>query len=262
MSDAGLTLRQTAYGVTGFRRNARAVVFTVLMPIILLVLFASVFTGHTQTTKAAGLPLSIDAYFTAGITAYAITLAGFSSLMVAVVTARERGLLKRYRGTPMPSWVFLTAQILQSLVVVVLMSAVLLAIGLAAYDVHLSSRGALAFALYVVIGAATMCALGLAMSRVATTVDAASAIGPFTVVILGFVSGVFIPAEQLPSWLVDVGRVFPLSHLAVGLQRAFSPALSGSGIDAGNLAVLALWGLAGIVIALRSFQWEPLGASS
>lgn len=262
MSNAALTLRQTAYGITGFRRNARAVVFTILMPVVLLVLFASVFGGDTKTTKAVGLPLSIDAYFTAGITAYAIMLIGFSSLMISVVTSRERGLLKRYRGTPMPSWVYLTAQILQTLVVVVLMSALLLAIGLVAYDVHLSSHGVLPFIVYVVVGAATACALGLAMTRVATTTDVASAIGPFSVVILGFVSGVFIPVEQLPNWLVDLGRVFPLAHLADGLQRAFSPAVSGSGIDAGNLAVLALWGLGALTVAVRTFRWEPLGTAT
>jgi hypothetical protein len=46
------------------------------------------------------------------------------------------------------------------------------------------------------------------------------------------------------------------------LQRAFSPSVSGTGIDGTNLAVLALWGLAGLVVAVRGFQWEPLAAGS
>jgi ABC-2 type transport system permease protein len=262
VSRAALLVRQTQYALVGFRRNPRAVVLTVAMPLVLLVLFASVFTGTTQTTRVDGLPISIDAYFTAGIAAYSIMLIGFGSLLISIVTAREGGLLKRYRGTPMPSWVFLAAQIMQTMVTIALMVVLLLAIGVVAYDVEIDASGALALAVYVVVGAATMCALGLAISRVATSVDAASAIGPFVTVILAFISGVFVPVKELPDWLVDLGRVFPLAHLAEGLQRALSPAASGTRIDGSNLAVLTLWGVAGMVVAIRRFRWEPLAAGS
>jgi ABC-2 type transport system permease protein len=260
VSRGTLLLRQTAFLLAGFRRDPRAMMFSVAMPVVLLVLFGSVIGGDTQTTKVGGFPIPIDAYFTAGIAAYSIMLIGFSSLMISIVTTRERGLLKRYRGTPMPAWVFLTAQIFQTMVTIALLVGLLLAIGVVVYGVELDAAGAFAFAVYTVVGAATMCALGLALSRVATTVDVASALGPFGTVILGFVSGVFIPVKELPAWLVDLGRVFPLAHLAEGLQRALSPAASGTGIDATNLAVLALWGVGALVVAIRSFRWEPLAA--
>ena len=139
MSRGALLLRQAAYGLAGFRRDPRAMVFSVVMPVVLLVLFGSVIGGDTQTTKIGALTIPIDSYFTAGITAYSIMLVGFSSLMISVVTARESGLLKRYRGTPMPSWVFLAAQILQTMVTIVLLVAVLLAIGIAAFGVTLDA---------------------------------------------------------------------------------------------------------------------------
>ena len=262
MSRGALLLRQTAFLLAGFRRDPRAMMFSVAMPVVLLVLFGSVIGGDTQTTKVGGFPIAIDAYFTAGIAAYSIMLIGFSSLMISIVTTRERGLLKRYRGTPMPAWVFLTAQIFQTMVTIALLVGLLLAIGVVVYGVELDAAGAFAFAVYTVVGAATMCALGLALSRVATTVDVASALGPFGTVILGFASGVFIPVKELPAWLVDLGRVFPLAHLAEGLQRALSPAASGTGIDATNLAVLALWGVGALAVAIRKFRWEPLAAGS
>lgn len=262
MSRGALLLRQTGYLLVGFRRNPRALVFAVAMPVVMLVLFASVFGGETSTSTVAGSTVPIDAYFTAGIAAYSIMLLGFSSLMISIVTGREGGLLKRYRGTPMPSWVFLSAEILQTMVTIVLMVALLFAIGVVAYGVEIESSGVFALVVYVVVGSATMCALGLAVSRFATTTDAASAIGPFGTVILGFVSGVFIPVQELPEWLVDIGRVFPLAHLAEGLQRALAPNVSGTGIDGTNLAVLAVWGVAGLVVAARGFRWEPLGAGS
>lgn len=83
---------------------------------------------------------------------------------------------------------------------------------------------------------------------------------PFSVVLLAFVSGVWISVDQLPAWLEAVGKIFPLYHLALGLQTTLSPEASGSGIDADNLAVLAIWGLAGTRIAIKRFRWDPQAA--
>jgi ABC-2 type transport system permease protein len=77
------------------------------------------------------------------------------------------------------------------------------------------------------------------------------------VVILSFISGVFIPIDQLPDWLADVGRVFPLAHLATGLQTALSPSANSTGLSAENLGVLAAWGVGGLILAARTFRWEP-----
>ena len=136
MSDLALTMRQTAFNLRGGMRNARAVVFTIVMPVVLLVLFNSVFSGSDGTTKFNGATIDFAAYFTPGIIAYSIMLTGFNGLLIALTTNRERGLLKRYRGTPMPPWVFLSAQILQTVVTMFVMAAVIVAIGWAFYDVH------------------------------------------------------------------------------------------------------------------------------
>ena len=117
-----------------------------------------------------------------------------------------------------------------------------------------------AFVFYVVLGTATMCALGIALTPFTPNADAASTIAPFTVVILSFFSGVWIPVDQLPHWLETVGKVFPLYHLALGLQTTLSPAASGSGLELENVAVLLAWALAGAYIAARRFRWEPLSA--
>ena len=68
--------------------------------------------------------------------------------------------------------------------------------------------------LYVVLGTATLCSLGIALTAFTPTADAASTIAPFSVVMLAFFSGVWIPVDQLPNWLETVGKVFPLYHLA------------------------------------------------
>ncbi|MGZ4693262.1 MAG: ABC transporter permease, partial [Acidimicrobiales bacterium] len=175
MSDTALLLSQVGYGLRGFVRNARSMVFTVVMPVVLLLLFNSIVTGSTQFK---GSPVAVANYFTPGIVAYSIMLAGYSSLLVSVVTARERGIIKRFRGTPMPAWIYLASLILQSIVTVAATVVVLVGMGLAFYDLRLDAQGVIGLAVYTVLGTATMCALGLALTSVATTADSASAIGP------------------------------------------------------------------------------------
>lgn len=256
MSDVGLVLRQAGYGLKSLSRNPRALVFTVAFPIVLLLLFASIFAkSGSGTTNFAGTRIHTDAYFTAGIIAYAIMMACYSSLAITLTTERESGQLKRLRGTPVPAWTFIVARILRCTALVAAMTVALLVLARLAFDVRLSGAGLAELAVFAVLGTAAMCALGIAITTLTTTVDAASSVAPFSTVILSFVSGVFIPTDQLPDALVEVGKVFPLAHLASGLQGAFGQGdvhLSGE-----NVAVLVLWGAIGIVVAARSFRWEP-----
>src|SRR5436190_782397 len=98
------------------------VLSTHAFPIVLLLLFASIFSkGTAATTKLAGGPIRTDAYFTAGIIAYAIMMACFSSLAIGLTTQREMGLLKRFPGTPVPAWTFVAARIVGSIVMVAVM---------------------------------------------------------------------------------------------------------------------------------------------
>lgn len=258
MSDLALAVRQTRFVLLGRQRDARALLFTIVLPIVLLVMFNSIFGTGRTTTSVRGAHLALHAYFTAGIIAYAIMLNGFSSLLIAITTDREAGRLKRYRGTPMPAWVFLGAEIVANIVVIAAMVIALLVIGRLAYDVRVPASAFGPLAVYVVVGTAAMCSLGIALTRVTTTSDAAAAIGPFATVILGFISGTFVPVSQLPGWLEQLGRVFPLAHLAQGLQGALLP--HGGGLDGTNVAVLAAWGTLGLAVAVRSFRWEPQAA--
>ena len=158
----------------------------------------------------------------------------------------------------MPAWLYLASIVLQTIVVITATVVVLVGIGVVFYHLHLSGPTVLGVAVYTVVGTATMCAIGLALTRVATTADSASAIGPFSTVTLAFVSGVFIPVATMPTWLIDVGKIFPVRALADALLAAYNPHTTGSGLRWGDLAVLAAWGAAGLIIAIR-FSWLPHG---
>lgn len=264
MSDRGIVLAQARMAITVALRTPRALVFTVAFPLIFLVLFNSIFSGggDDAITLPNGLRISGQAYFTAGIVAYSVALSTFTTLAVSLTTQRERGQLKRYRGTPMPAWTFIAGQIARATAQALAMTAILLAVGAIAYGVPIPAATFPAFLLYVALGTATMCALGIALTPFCPTPDAASTIAPFTVVILAFFSGVWIPVDQLPGWLETVGKVFPLAHLTLGLQTALAPDAKGSGIDAENLLILVLWAVAGTRIAAKRFRWEPVSSAA
>ena len=142
MSDRGIVLAQARMAIIVALRTPRAIIFTVAFPLILLVLFNSIFNngGHETTTLPDGLKISAQAYFTAGIIAYAVALSTFTTLTVSLTTQRENGQLKRYRGTPMPPWTFIAAQITRATAQALLMTVVLLAVGAVVYGVPIPTR--------------------------------------------------------------------------------------------------------------------------
>jgi ABC-2 type transport system permease protein len=262
MSDVGLVLTQTRYGFKTLFRTPRVLVFSVLFPILLLVLFNSIFaTGKNATVEFHGHQIDTATYFTAGIMAYAIMTSAFSTLAIAITARRERGELKRLRGTPVPPWTFMVSQVLRSVLTVALMVVGLLLIGRFAFDVSIPGKTLPGLVVYVVLGTAAFCTLGIALTALTPTEEVASTVAPFSAVILSFISGVFIPIASLPDWLQQIGRLFPLYHLADGLQNTFFPTTGGGiGLTGSNVASLAVWGLAGLVVAVRRFKWEPQGA--
>jgi ABC-2 type transport system permease protein len=259
VSDRGIVLAQARMAIAVALRTPRTIIFTVAFPLVLLVLFNSLFDhgGKDTTTLPNDLVLSAQAYFTAGIVAYSVALSTFTTLAVSLTTQRENGQLKRYRGTPMPPWTFIAGQIGRATAQALAMTTLLLAVAAIAYGVPIPGSTFPAFVLYVVLGTATLCSLGIALSAFTPNADAASTIAPFTVVLLAFFSGIWIPVEQLPHGLETLGKIFPLYHLALGLQTTLAPSAKGSGLELENVLILALWALAGTRIASKRFRWEP-----
>lgn len=253
-------LTQARYQLISIARNRRAVILTLAFPVVLLVMFDSIFVGAGDSVELAGTRVTAQAYFTGGMLAYAIMLSGFSQLGIVLVTQRENGLLKRLRGTPVPAWTFIVATVLRTVVTVGAMAVVLLAIARIAYDVEFSGQGLADILLYVVLGTATMCSLGIAATSIATDAESASAALPLTAVMLSLISGIFVSIDPLPGWLEEIARIFPVYHLAAGLQSALG--VAGASFDGGNLAVLAVWAVAGIAFSARRFRWEPQAATT
>jgi ABC-2 type transport system permease protein len=136
---------------------------------------------------------------------------------------------------------------------------VLLGVGWAAYGAHIPARTAPALALTVVVGAVSFCCLGYALASVIRDQDAAQPVTQAVMLPLYFISGVFVAVSTLPAWLLKIASVFPVRHLAAALLVAYNPHTHGAGLAGTDLLIVAAWGVAGLLIALRRFSWLPLG---
>ncbi len=261
MSDLQLIVLQTRYQLISIARNRRAVLFSLILPAVLLVMFNSVFAPGSGTVDLGGERVGGHAYFTGGMLTYAVLLSAFSQLAIGLVNQRESGELKRLRGTPVPAWTFIVATVLRAVTVVTSMAVVLILIARVGYGVRFSAAGLGEVLVFAVLGTAAFAGVAMAATSVVTDVDSAGAVLPLIAVILSLISGIFVPIDQLPGGLEDIARIFPVYHLAKGLQMALGNGGVGT-FSGGDVAVLALWGAWAAVFAARRFRWEPHEATA
>jgi ABC-2 type transport system permease protein len=161
------------------------------------------------------------------------------------------------RGTPLPVAAFLGGRILQAVIVAVILVVLVLVVGLLLYGVELDGDRVPALAVSLVIGAATFCALGLAISGFVPDADAAPAVVNISILPLLFISDIFIPTVEAPAWLNNFASLFPVYHFARAMHAVFNPFLEGDAFQLKALLVMAGWGIGAVVVSLRFFSWEP-----
>jgi ABC-2 type transport system permease protein len=254
MSDVAIAARQLKYEQKAYWRNPAAAVFTFAFPLLFLVIFATLNSGQTIDERGG---ISFVTFFVPGITAFGVISACYTNLAIRMTMSRDLGILKRVRGTPIPTWAYLAGQVGSSIVITLLLFVLTVGLGVVAYGVDFRAGTAGGLLATLALGAACFCALGLAVSGLCPNADAAPAIVNFSIFPLLFVSGIFFPLDNAPSWLVSLAGVFPVGRLADGLQYAFDPRTRGLGFNGGDLAGLAVWAAVGAVAAVRLFRWEP-----
>lgn len=258
----GLGLARTTVEVKQFFRERDSVVFTFLFPVILLFIFGSVFTEDI----APGV--SFTQYFTAGMVASGLVLSSFQSLAIGIAIERDDGTLKRLRGTPMPQSSYFLGKIGLVLVTGLAQTAILLAVGAAAFGLELPSSAELwiRFAWIFVLGTTAGTVLGIAYSSVPRSAKSAAAVVSPVVIVLQFISGVFFVYSELPSWMQDIASAFPLKWLAQGMRSVFLPQGFATQEVAGSwelglvAIVLAVWAAVGLALCTRTFRWQRAGS--
>jgi ABC-2 type transport system permease protein len=256
VSDLTLALRQVRYENLAFWRNPAAAFFTFAFPLMFLVIFNLAF-GNESISIGGGRTVRYSTFIVPAIITLSIVNTQYTSIAMRIVFGRDAGLLKRVRGTPLPAWSFILGTIVHATLVGLLLVVITIAAGALFYGVSVPTTTLPALVVTLIVAAAGYSALGLAITTVIPNADAAPAIVNFSILPLYFLSNVFIRIEELPAWLDFIRELFPIIHTVRAVEAAFSPATSGSGMRLGDLAFIALWGVAGAVIAARFFSWEP-----
>jgi ABC-2 type transport system permease protein len=253
--DLALALRQVRYENLAFWRNPPAAFFTVAFPLMFLVIFNLAF-GNEELRLAEGTT-RYSTFIIPAIITFGVISASFTNIALNLALARDQGVLKRVRGTPLPPWAFFFGRIAHAVLTGLLLVVVTVASGALFYGVDVPTSTMPAFLVTLAIGAAAFCALGAALTTVIPNADAAPAIVNFTILPLLFVSNVFVRISDPPQWLAALREVFPVFHFVRALETSFNPFVTGGGFRPGDLVIVALWGVAGALVAVRYFRWEP-----
>jgi ABC-2 type transport system permease protein len=243
---------QFRYCTRSFWRTPVAAFFTLVFPLSFLVVICAI-AGNATIDSREGIRLA--QFLTPVFAVFGACMAAFVSLALGVAYAREAGVLKRLRSTPLPPLVHLAGRVGAAVWVSLIAFVLVTVAGVAFYGVQIVWRTLPATVLTFVVGVGCFAALGLAIVSLAPTPAATQALANGGLILLAFISDVFVVA--LPEWLDTVGWFFPLKHFVNAVADTFNPYLTGNGFQWDHLAVLLAWGVVGVLVALWRFGWEP-----
>jgi len=255
VKDLKLALRQVWYINLAFVRNPASLFFTLIFPLMFLVIFTVIF-GNGHVLVGPNKTVRVATFYVPAIAAFSVINACYTNIAISLSFARDTGALKRIHGSPLPVWSYMLARIVHAVLMAVLLVAICAAFGALVYGATLPTETLPAFVLTLVVGAVVFSALGVAVTAFIPNADAAPAVVNGTILPLLFISDVFIPLQNPSGWIDLAGKIFPVRHFADGLVGSYFQ-LSGSGLNGNDLLVLGAWGIAGLVVGIRFFRWEP-----
>jgi ABC-2 type transport system permease protein len=247
-----LILHQLAAEQRMFWRSREAAIFIFIFPVLLYSLLSSV---YSQDIKFEGIERPSADVLLAGLFGYGAANTAFAGLAIILVGRRETGILKRLRATPLPPTAYIAAVILSTLVVFALQAVTLLVLGALLFGAS-APANAVGFAGAIVLGVACFAGMGIGATALIRSADGASAVVNVVLLPMAFLSGSFGPRGDYPDVLKAIADVLPLTYFLDIVNGVY---LDGDSLfaDRGALAVVAGWGIAGIVVALRRFSWMP-----
>jgi ABC-2 type transport system permease protein len=255
-STGRLFLGQVRHQLLTFWRTPVALFFTLLLPLIMLLLFNSLFGDQTVTIEGGEWP--VRQFYTGGLAAFTAVSATYTNLANTVPIRREEGVLKRWRSTPIPTGVYIGGFVGSAVVLAFIGVVFMLGIGVVFYDLEVDPAKMPAAAVSFLIGVSSFAALGMAVAALIPTASSAAAVANATILPLAFVSNVFIvTGDDAPQWMTAVGDFFPLKPFVENIQDAFNPFIDAPAFDWYRNYYVALWGVVGMVVAIKFFKWEP-----
>jgi ABC-2 type transport system permease protein len=249
--DLRLTAWQVRYNQRGFWRNRRAAFFSLVFPLMFLVIFGGLQDGNTLGVRDH---LSFIDFYTPGIMAYAVLLICFNSTAMVFASLRTTGILKRVRTTPLPWLAYVAGAVGSTLIVLVLSIVLLFAVGVPLFGAHVPGEKMIGLVATLTLGAAAFTTLGIAASRLVSKPENGAGLISVVTLPMVFISNIWYPLDGAPAWIQDVSKALPLRPLADGLQAAFDPRFGGTGILWRDLLPLAIWTVVGCALMSRHLR--------
>lgn len=263
--DLGLVVQQIKYQNKLFWRSPVSAFFTIVFPLMFLVLFTAIF-GNDEIES---LGVTTAQFYAPALAVFGAASATYTNLAITTAISRDEGILKKVRGTPLPPWAYIAGRVGSAVWIALIAVVIMLTVGAVVYGVEIIGSTFPAAVISFLVGAASFAALGLMVAALVPSADSAPAVANATLLPIAFVSDVFIVTEDAPGWVETLGDIFPLKHFVASLGDAFNPMLSGSGFAWSgstteyaiglHLVVMAAWGIGATIIAVRYFRWEPRG---
>lgn len=246
--DLALLWHQVRYEQLSFWRNPQSAFFTFVFPVVIITLFGVMFRGAARSSYFYGL--SALQYYVPTIAAVSVLGSCYSQLAIVLATRRQNGILKRVRATPLPAWAYFMGLLAHCIAVSVADIALIVGVG-RLFGVPLPAQWA-AIAAALVLGAASFCALGVAVASLIRNAEAAPAVVQLVLFPLLFISGTYLPIHS--ALLNRISGWLPVRPFNEALLGAFT---QHAGVDWKALGILLAWGAAGALIAVRRFRWDP-----
>jgi ABC-2 type transport system permease protein len=251
------------YEVKGYFRQTDSLFFTFLFPVVFLTIFSVAFSNGNFGKDASGHTVTAADYYLPAMLAAGLLLSGLQSLAIDIAEEKSDGTLKRLGGSPLPVFSYFIGKIGKVLVTGILQAALTILVAAVAFGVRLPSEPSnwLTFAWVFLLGVSTCALLGIALSALPSSGKSATAVIIPITLVLQFISGIYLPFSQLPSWLQNFASIFPLKWLAQGMRSVFLPdsfkiAEQGHSWNlTGVLIATGIWLIVGLVLCRVTFRW-------
>lgn len=245
-----LLWHQVTFEQLSFWRNPQSAFFTFVFPVVVITIFGVMF--RSSDTNSFFYGLSALQYYVPTIAAVSVLGSCYSQLAIVLALRRQTGILKRARATPLPASTYFVGLLAHCIMVSAVDVGLIAAVG-AAFGVPFPPAGQLpALVVTLVLGAASFCALGVAVASLVRNSEAAPAVVQLVLFPLVFVSGTYVPIHSAAiNRIANALPVRPFNNALLG------PFAQHSGLDWHDLGTLLTWGSVGAIVAVRRFRWDP-----
>ncbi len=237
-------LAQTQVELLLTLRRGESVLITLIVPVLLLIFFASLNIIPAASGKAVDFLLP-------GMLALAVMATGMVSLGIATAYERYYGVLKRLGSSPLPRSGLIIAKVISVLVLELLQAIVLIGVAVVLYGWRPAGSPPLTL-LVLAVGTVTFASLGLAMAgALRAEVTLAAANGLYLLFLL--LGGGILPLSHLPPTLAAIAQILPAAALTQALQATMS---NDAPFPVFALLTLVIWAVIILLVAIRTFRWE------